>query len=99
MLAGWTGRCAGPGAVKSITANTGANTVTVTLTKPYNALLTSFSVPFATPVICPAGLKNPKGLSAAGEDPAHKTTGEDDERHEAHAKQGELVQELERIGT
>ena len=42
-----------------------ANTVTVTLTKPYNALLTSFSVPFATPIICPAGLANPKGLSAA----------------------------------
>jgi peptide/nickel transport system substrate-binding protein len=55
----------GPGALKSITANTGANTVTVTLTKPYNALLTSFSVPFATPIICPAGVANPKSLSAA----------------------------------
>jgi peptide/nickel transport system substrate-binding protein len=57
----------GPGTVKSITANASANTVTVTMTKPYNALLTSFSVPFATPVICPAGVKNPKGLSAAPE--------------------------------
>jgi peptide/nickel transport system substrate-binding protein len=55
----------GPGAVKSITADTGANTVTVTLTKPYNALLTSFSVPFATPIICPAGVGHPKSLSAA----------------------------------
>jgi peptide/nickel transport system substrate-binding protein len=57
----------GPGAVKSITSDTAANTVTVTLTRPYNALLTSFSVPFATPVICPAGLANKKGLSAAPE--------------------------------
>ena len=57
----------GPGALKSITSDDAANTVTVTLTKPYNALLTSFSVPFATPVICPAGLADKKGLSAAPE--------------------------------
>jgi peptide/nickel transport system substrate-binding protein len=57
----------GPGELKSITSDTAANTVTVTLTKPYNALLTSYSVPFATPVICPAGLADKKGLSAAPE--------------------------------
>jgi peptide/nickel transport system substrate-binding protein len=61
----YLGYVVGPGAVKSVTANNAANTVTLTLTKPYNALLTSFSVPFATPVICPAGLANTKGLSAA----------------------------------
>jgi peptide/nickel transport system substrate-binding protein len=55
----------GPGALESITSSAAANTVTVTLTKPYNALLTSFSVPFATPIICPAGLAHVKGLSAA----------------------------------
>ena len=57
----------GPGALKGITSDSAANTVTVTLTKPYNSLLTSFSVPFATPVICPAGLAHTKGLSAAPE--------------------------------
>jgi peptide/nickel transport system substrate-binding protein len=61
----YLGYVVGPGAVKSITTDAANNTVTVTLTKPYNALLTSFSVPFATPVICPAGVKNPKSLSAA----------------------------------
>jgi peptide/nickel transport system substrate-binding protein len=55
----------GPGKLKSITSDAAANTVTVTLTKPYNALLTSFGVAFPTSVICPAGVKNTKGLSAA----------------------------------
>jgi len=61
----YLGYVSGPGAVKSVTANAAADSVTVTLTKPYNALLTSFSVPFATPIICPAGVKDPKSLSAA----------------------------------
>lgn len=55
----------GPGALKSITADTGANTVTITLTKPYNALLTALATAFPTSIICPAGLKNPKSLGAA----------------------------------
>lgn len=61
----YLGYVTGPGAIKSITADPSAGTVTVSVTKPYNALLTSFSVPFATPIICPAGLANKKGLSRA----------------------------------
>jgi peptide/nickel transport system substrate-binding protein len=55
----------GPAQLKSITGSTAANTVTVTLTKPYNALLTAFSTAFPTSIICPAGLAHPKSLSAA----------------------------------
>lgn len=55
----------GPGAIKSITADTGANSVTVTLTKPYNALLPALSIPFLTPIICPSGVAHPKSMSAA----------------------------------
>jgi peptide/nickel transport system substrate-binding protein len=55
----------GPGALKSITDNSSAGTVTVTLTKPYNALVTSFATPFPTAIICPKGVSNPKSLSTA----------------------------------
>ncbi|HXO07400.1 MAG TPA: ABC transporter substrate-binding protein, partial [Solirubrobacteraceae bacterium] len=54
----------GPGAVKSITADTSSNTVRVTLTKPYNVLPLAFSIPYLTPIICPAGVAHPKSLSA-----------------------------------
>jgi peptide/nickel transport system substrate-binding protein len=55
----------GPADLKSITADDKARTVTVTLTKPYNALLTSFATAFPTSIICPAGLKDPKSLASA----------------------------------
>jgi peptide/nickel transport system substrate-binding protein len=55
----------GPGAIKSISHNNSAGTVTVTLTKPYNALVTSFATPFPTAIICPSGVSNPKSLSTA----------------------------------
>lgn len=55
----------GPGAIKSISHNNSAGTVTVTLTKPYNALVTAFATPFPTAIICPAGVSNPKSLSTA----------------------------------
>lgn len=54
----------GPAALRSVTSNTAANTVTITLTKPYNALLTALATAFPTSVICPAGLAQPKSLSA-----------------------------------
>jgi peptide/nickel transport system substrate-binding protein len=54
----------GPAKLRSITADDAARTVTVTLSKPYNALLTSFATAFPASIICPAGLKNPKGLGA-----------------------------------
>ncbi len=55
----------GPGAVKSVTSDAAANTVTITLTKPYNALLTALATAFPSSIICPAGVKDPKSLSVA----------------------------------
>lgn len=55
----------GPGALKSITSSDANNAVTITLTKPYNALVTAFATPFPTAIICPAGLAHPKSLSNA----------------------------------
>jgi len=53
----------GPGKLKSVTS--AGDTVTVTLTKPYNALVTAFATPFATAIICPAGVAHPNSLNAA----------------------------------
>lgn len=53
----------GPGAVKSISAS--GDSVTISLTKPYNALLTALATAFPTSIICPSGLADKKGLSAA----------------------------------
>jgi peptide/nickel transport system substrate-binding protein len=53
----------GPGALQSVTSNAANNTVTVTLTKPYNALVTAFATPFPTAIICPAGLAHPGSLN------------------------------------
>jgi peptide/nickel transport system substrate-binding protein len=55
----------GPAALKSITSNSAADTVTIALTKPYNALVTALATAFPDSIICPAGVKNPKTLSAA----------------------------------
>jgi peptide/nickel transport system substrate-binding protein len=61
----YLGYAVGGGKLKSVTTNSADNSVTVTLTKPYNALVQSFGTPFPASIICPAGLKNPKGLGAA----------------------------------
>ena len=55
----------GPAQLKSITTNTANNSVTITLTKPYNALLTALATAFPSSIICPAGVKNPKILNSA----------------------------------
>jgi len=55
----------GPGAVKSITSSAAADTVTITLTKPYNALPTALATTFPDAIICPAGVKNPASLNSA----------------------------------
>lgn len=55
----------GSGQLKSVSSNAADNTVTVTLTKPYNALVTAFATSFPASIICPAGLKNPKSLNTA----------------------------------
>ena len=55
----------GPGALKSVTSNAAADTVTITLTKPYNALPTALATTFPDAIICPAGVKNPASLNAA----------------------------------
>jgi peptide/nickel transport system substrate-binding protein len=72
----------GPGALKSVTANNAADTVTITLTKPYNALVTALATAFPDSIICPAGVKNPSSLNAAPDgsgpyilDKAHTTRG------------------------
>ncbi|MBS1890701.1 MAG: ABC transporter substrate-binding protein [Actinobacteria bacterium] len=61
----YAGYVLGPGKLKSVTADEGAGTVTVTLTKPYNALVMSFATAFPGSIICPAGLKDPKSLGSA----------------------------------
>ncbi|MCW3066711.1 MAG: peptide transporter substrate-binding protein [Solirubrobacterales bacterium] len=58
----YTGYLVGPGKLESITSD--ANTVTVKLTKPYNALVQSLATAFPGSIICPAGLKKPKSLGA-----------------------------------
>ena len=55
----------GPAQLKSITSNSAADTVTISLTKPYNALVTALATAFPDSIICPAGVKNPKALNAA----------------------------------
>lgn len=61
----YLGYVIGPGALQSVTADDAAGTVTVTLTKPYNALLVVFATPFPTAIICPGGVNNPKSLDTA----------------------------------
>jgi peptide/nickel transport system substrate-binding protein len=55
----------GSAGVKSVTANDINDTVTITLKAPYNALLTALATPYVGSIICPAGVANPKSLSAA----------------------------------
>ncbi len=61
----YLGYAVGGGKLKSVTTNSADNSVTVTLTKPYNALVQSLGTPFPAAIICPAGLKDPKALGAA----------------------------------
>lgn len=61
----YLGYVLGPGALKSVTADETQGTVTVALTKPYNALAVVFSTPFPTAIICPKGVANPKSLDTA----------------------------------
>jgi peptide/nickel transport system substrate-binding protein len=60
----YVGYILGPGKLDSITADDGAKTVTIKLTKPYNALVQSLSTAFPGSIICPAGLEDTKGLGA-----------------------------------
>jgi peptide/nickel transport system substrate-binding protein len=55
----------GSAGMKTVVADDAANTVTITLNAPYNALLPSLAMPYVAPIICPAGIKNPKSLDAA----------------------------------
>jgi peptide/nickel transport system substrate-binding protein len=55
----------GPGALKSVTYNDAADTVTIALTKPYNALPTALATTFPDAIICPAGVRNPSSLNTA----------------------------------
>jgi peptide/nickel transport system substrate-binding protein len=61
----YVGYVVGGGALKSVTDNESARTVTVTLTKPYNGLVASLATAFPGSIICPSGLANKKGLGAA----------------------------------
>ncbi len=61
----YVGYVLGPGKLKSVTADNAAGTVTVTLTKPYNALVMSLATAFPGSIICPAGLADKKGLGSA----------------------------------
>jgi peptide/nickel transport system substrate-binding protein len=55
----------GSAGVKSVTADEAAGSVTITLKAPYNALLPALAIPYVAPIICPAGVKNPKSLDTA----------------------------------
>jgi peptide/nickel transport system substrate-binding protein len=61
----YLGYVLGPGQLKSVTTDQAENTVTITLTKPYNALVTALATAFPSSIICPAGLKNPTSLNSA----------------------------------
>jgi peptide/nickel transport system substrate-binding protein len=56
----------GPGKFKSVSYSNSADTVTVTLTKPYNGLVLGLSNVYA-PIICPAGLANPNLMNSQPE--------------------------------
>jgi peptide/nickel transport system substrate-binding protein len=55
----------GPGKLKSVTYSDSADTVTVTLTKPYNSIALAMSDGSPSAIICPKGLANKKSLSTA----------------------------------
>lgn len=55
----------GGGKLKSVTADESAGTVTVSLTRPYNALVMSLATAFPGSIICPSGLADKKGLGSA----------------------------------
>ena len=73
----------GSAGVKSVTADEAAGSVKITLKAPYNALLQALAVPYVAPIICPAGVKNPKSLDTAPDgsgpyvlDKSHTTRGD-----------------------
>jgi peptide/nickel transport system substrate-binding protein len=61
----YTSYVVGSAGAKRVTANNAADTVTITLKAPYNALLTALATPYVGSIICPAGVANPKSLNAA----------------------------------
>jgi peptide/nickel transport system substrate-binding protein len=61
----YTSYVVGSAGSKSVTANNAADTVTITLNAPYNALLTALATPYVGSIICPPGVADPNSLNAA----------------------------------